>query len=125
MPGDTEQPGSKSALTAKAGDGFEGGEEGLSGEVFGLLHVTGASQVVAVNARQVAVVELGEGLRVTGGAASQLNIICGRATNSFAVWMWAEEGQYQRKSGEFEHTYPAQEPLRGEYYHMSLHLPKR
>ena len=96
MPGDAEQPGSKSALTAKAGDGFEAGEEGLGSEVFGLLHVTGASQVVAVNARQVAVVELGEGLRVSGGAASQLNIICGRATDSFAVWMRAEEGQDQR-----------------------------
>ena len=107
--GDAKQPGRKSALPAKAGDGFDGGEEGLGGQVYGLLHVTSARKVVAVDAGQVAMIQLGEGIRaacfaalakVTGGAASQLNIIFGGA-GCFAVLMRADEGQDHRDGGEF------------------------
>jgi len=54
--GNTKQPGSKTALPAETGNGLKGGEEGLGRQIFSLLHMTRARQVVAIDAGQVAMV---------------------------------------------------------------------
>ena len=72
--GDAKQPGGKAALPAEAVDGLQRGQEGLGGQVLSLLNLPGARQVITVHTRQVALVQLAEGIGVAGGAAGQLGI---------------------------------------------------
>ena len=120
--GDAEQPGGKAALPAKVSDRLPGGQEGLRGQVLGLLHLPGARQVIAVDARQVALVQLAEGFRVASGMAGQLGIVRRRVAIGDAR---RGQGQEQGEWGGGEHTEPMKEQLRCVDTHMSLHLPKR
>ncbi len=75
MPNSQEE---KLPCPRKAPDGFEGSEEGLGGQVLGFLNMTRARQVIAVDTGQVAVVELGESIRVVCGTLSQFYILWGQ-----------------------------------------------
>jgi hypothetical protein len=60
IPGNSEQPGGKTAILPEAIQGFQGSQEGLGGQILGLLCISNPTVEVAINPLDIQLVDLAE-----------------------------------------------------------------
>ncbi len=91
--GDGKQPGGKGALVTITRQGFQGRQEGLRGQVFGIGSLPGTGVVVAVDRSQVLAVQRAKGGRVAPAVLDQprvfldgLYVFYACITHTWLVW---------------------------------------